>query len=85
MLGAALYEGGPETYNQSLINKDWRLTCYPNQPDWGELFDLAADPGEHCNLYHNPKFTPVREELSEQLQRDYAPAPDAGGKSIATY
>jgi arylsulfatase A-like enzyme len=74
-----------ETYNQSLITKDWRLTRYPNQPDWGELFDLGEDPGEHCNLYHNPEFSPVRENLTEQLQRDFAPAPDAGGQSIATY
>ena len=35
-------------YNHSIVTDGWRLTLYPDgEPDWGELFDLEADPGEH--------------------------------------
>lgn len=75
----------PETYNQTLITEKWRLTLYANNPSWGELFDRSADPGEHFNLYHNPEFGPIRDELARQLLDLFPPAPDAGGPSIATY
>ena len=75
----------PETYNQSLIAKDWRLTLYANNPAWGELFDLKTDPGEHRNLYYNSDYASVREKLTGKLLQDFKPAPEAGGPSIATY
>ena len=75
----------PETYNQSLITTEWRLTLYPENPDWGELFDLRADPGEHRNLFHDPEFASVRAELARQLHEQHPPAPRAGGPSLATY
>jgi arylsulfatase A-like enzyme len=75
----------PETYNQSLTTADWRLTVYPSKAEWGELFDLGSDPGEHCNLYHDPAYRNIRDDLATRLQSLLPPAPEAGGPSIATY
>ena len=37
-------------------------------PEW-ELFDLAVDPGELCNVYDRPGFTAVTRELVAELAR----------------
>ena len=43
-------------YNHSIVTDGWRMTLYPDgEPDWGELFDLEADPGEHENLFDDPR------------------------------
>ncbi len=74
-----------ETYNQSLITRDWRLTIYPNHDTWGELFDLKNDPGEHRNLFHSADHLAIKTELRTKLAQEFQPAPEAGGPSIATY
>lgn len=74
-----------ETYNQSIITPDWRLTIYPQNPDWGEMFDLAADPGEHENLFFNPDSATRRQSFTDLLSAELPPAPGAGGPSLATY
>lgn len=74
-----------ETYNQTLLTRDWRLTIYPLNPGWGEMFDLANDPGEHRNLYFDAAFAATRQALTARLSAELPPAPDAGGRSIATY
>jgi arylsulfatase A-like enzyme len=38
------------------------------QPDW-ELFDMRSDPREMYNLYHDPKFAHIVNELKPQLDR----------------
>jgi arylsulfatase A-like enzyme len=38
------------------------------QPDW-ELFDMQSDPREMHNLYHDPKFAHIVNELKPQLDR----------------
>lgn len=62
-----------DLYNQSIITPDWRLTHYPNQPSWGELFDLNADPGEHWNLFHEESSAEIRASLGERLQAEFPP------------
>ncbi|WP_371225863.1 sulfatase [Roseovarius sp. 2305UL8-3] len=74
-----------ETYNHTILTQDWRLTRYPEKPDWGEMFDLNTDPGEHVNLFADPDYAAQREQLSESLNRGFPPDADAGGPSIATY
>lgn len=74
-----------ETYNQTLITHDWRLTTYPLNPEWGEMFDLANDPGEHRNLYFDADHLAVRQALITRLSECLPPAPEAGGPSLATY
>ncbi len=74
-----------ETYNQTILTNEWRATRYPEKSDWGEMFDLKADPGEHVNLFANPDYAAQREHLMNKLDRDFPPDADAGGQSIATY
>ena len=68
--------------------RSWRLTLYPHgEAGWGELFDNASDPGEHCNLYAStdPEVVCVRERLRERLQRDFSAAADTGTPMIAKW
>jgi len=37
--------------------------------EWGELYDLQADPGEFTNEWHNPEHLEVRCRLMEKLAR----------------
>ena len=53
---------------RSLITKQHRLTLYEGA-DWGELYDLAADPHEMNNLWKQPQAQNHRHELTEALAR----------------
>ena len=73
-------------YNHSIVTDDWRLTLYPESDEnWGELFDLQADPGEHRNLFHDAGHEAIRIALSERLREEFPKAPDAGTDLIAKW
>lgn len=74
-----------ETYNHSVLTKTRRLTLYPQQPSWGELFDLEADPGEHHNVFHEVAYEVERNQLIEQLTRDFSAQPQAGTELLAKW
>jgi len=42
---------------------DAKLIVYPGRPEWTELFDLAADPGEERNLAHDPRHASLLERM----------------------
>lgn len=63
----------PELYNQTVRTAQWRLTIYPKNPEWGELFDLESDPGEHRNLFFDTSAGSVREELERVLASEFPP------------
>ena len=63
----------PELYNQTVRTAEWRLTIYPKNPEWGELFDLESDPGEHRNLYFEAGVGSIRKELEQVLAREFPP------------
>jgi hypothetical protein len=73
------------TYNQTILTPEWRFTHYPENPTWGEMFNLRSDPGEHVNLFADPDHAMQRSMFTQQLHREFPPAPKAGGPSIATY
>lgn len=65
---------------RTLVTDRHKLTIYRGQPAWGELFDLAQDPDERHNHYHDPAWQATRRELFERLaqadlQREPAPTP----------
>ncbi len=67
---------------RTLVTATHKLTVYRDRPEWGELFDLANDPGELRNLYHDD--TQLRASLMEQLvqadlEREPAPQPRISG------
>ncbi|WP_170332559.1 sulfatase family protein [Ruegeria arenilitoris] len=74
-----------DTYNQTVMTDEWRVTIYPQNPNWGEMFDLRNDPGEHVNLYFKEEYRGKRDEIIEKLSQRFPPAADAGGVSLATY
>lgn len=49
-------------------DRDWKLVYYLDQPD-GELYDLAGDPGETRNLWHEKDFSDQRQALLFDLQQ----------------
>jgi arylsulfatase A-like enzyme len=67
---------------RTILSGDWRMSIYEGC-QWGELYDLAADPHEMVNLFDNPIHRPIRAELFEQLARlmmvqaDRSPFPTA--------
>lgn len=54
---------------RSLVTDRWRLTLYRGQ-DWGELYDMAADPWEQNNLFDDPAHAATRAELTERLAQE---------------
>lgn len=48
------------------VTKRWKLTIYDGEA-FGELYDLASDPGEENNLFFDPAYAPVISELQAQL------------------
>ena len=62
-------------YNQTIRTHRWRMTFYPEHEDWGELFDLDANPYEHHKLFFDPPSETSTSELAKILRRDFAPHP----------
>lgn len=75
----------PELYNQTIVLKDWRLTLYPNQPEWGEFFDLNADPWEHRNLFGEPVHRLRIAELAKQLADRMPPKIEIANEPLGAY
>ena len=73
-------------YNHSVVTDGWRLTLYPDgEPDWGELFNLEADPGEHRNLFSDPAHRARRDRLADRLASRFPAMPNAGTALIAKW
>ena len=51
---------------RTLITDQWKITVYAGQP-FGELFDLADDPGELRNRWDDPSYRGVRDDLRLRL------------------
>ncbi len=53
---------------KTIIKNDWKLTYYPKMPsEWGELYNLTRDPGEHRNYFHDANFADKKGELLREL------------------
>ena len=52
----------------TLIDDRYRLSVFHGMP-WGELYDLADDPGELRNLWDEPAHAATRARLTERLVR----------------
>lgn len=48
--------------------RQWRLSLFQGF-DWGELYDLGADPDEFHNLWDEPAAAPIKAQMLEQLAR----------------
>ena len=68
---------------RTYIDERYKLTVYHNR-DYGELFDLAADPREIDNLWDNPAAHDLKGELMQHLvfaemAKDSLPMPRISG------
>jgi arylsulfatase A-like enzyme len=57
--------GGPPRVH-TLVDERFRLSVFAGAR-WGELYDLANDPGEFDNLWDEPAHTAVKARLIERL------------------
>lgn len=72
-------------YNQTIVSKRWRYTRYPDEPAWGELFDLEADPWEHWNLFAEPQFHAQSQALDTLLRKNLPPMPLIESEVLGAY
>jgi arylsulfatase A-like enzyme len=52
----------------TLVDSRWRISLFDGV-EWGELYDLANDPGEFENLWDEPSAREAKGRLIEQLLR----------------
>ena len=64
-----------DLYNQSIRNDRWRMTIYPQHPEWGELFDLQSDSFEHHNIFYDATTETVIQDLKGLMKKEFPPHP----------
>ena len=74
-----------DVYNQTVRTDEWRLTLYPNCPEWGELYHLAEDPSEKINLYNERDLRTARSNLSDLLKDRFPPCPTVKNEWICKW
>ncbi len=55
-------------HQQTFIHNGHKLVVY-RHADYGELYDLEADPDQYHNLFDDPEARPVRDRLMQRLVR----------------
>ena len=75
----------PEVYNQTIRTADWRLSLYPDSPQWGELIDLRNDPEEHVNLFGDPQYRELQNSLAKRLADEFPPQRDVSSPAICKW
>lgn len=60
------HHGATHFHMRSYVNQRYKITVYHDGAD-GELFDLAEDPGEIDNLWHNPAAAELKSKLLHEF------------------
>ncbi len=71
-----------------VVTKDYKLAHFYYDVDQWELYDLKADPQEMNNVYDDPTYASVVEELKNELERlrvKYKDSPELDQKYIDIY
>jgi arylsulfatase A-like enzyme len=56
----------PPAHTTMLRTRRFKL-CVAHDQSSGELYDLVADPGEHCNLWSDPAMLQTRSQLLQKI------------------
>lgn len=56
----------PLLHQQTLVHGGYKLVAY-RHADYGELYDLRADPDQYVNLWDRPQAAPVRRRMMHRL------------------
>ena len=72
--------GGPYMAVQTIRTEAWKLSIYPTATSaYGQLFDLVNDADESRNLYADPNYRDMREQLlwrlTQRMARNIDPLP----------
>lgn len=57
-----------QLYQKTLVTDRYKLVLY-EQLDEGELYDLQNDPNQYSNLWKNPEYAQLRQNLMHQMIR----------------
>ena len=69
--GAAKFGFPTPARVRTLRTKKWRFTVYAGQ-DWGELYDIEADPNETRNLWDSADHLGIRGDMALRLAHQMA-------------
>lgn len=67
---------------RSYVTERYKLTVYPGE-EYGELFDLAADPEELHNRWDDPDYADVKARLHREFLSAYALADSARPRRLS--
>lgn len=78
-----MHHNGEAVHLRTFITDRHKLTVYRGR-DWGELFDLDADPDELHNLFNDPAHADLRcamfaRLIDADLEREWSPMPRVAG------
>ena len=65
---------------RTLRTKQWRFSLYANE-DWGELYNLSADPNETNNLWNDASASRAKNDLALKLAEELASQMDESPRS----
>ena len=74
-----------DLYNQTVYKDQWRMTLYPEHPEWGELFDLEADPLEHRNRFYDEDSSFIKSVLSSLLEQEFPPQATVDNETLGKW
>ena len=66
---------GKRPRERTLVTERWRLSIFLGH-EWGELYDLRADPGEFRNLWDAKMHQTTKANLIERLAQQLTAACD---------
>ena len=62
-------------FPRTVVTDKYKGTFYKNQ-EYGELYDLLADPHEFVNLWNNSEYTDIKEALRQVINKYPERSPD---------
>lgn len=75
-LNAMPWHKEPKAFASMVRTKNWKIVVSHAGDGGGELYDLAEDPGERRNLFHDKAAAEAKAEMTSRLLARWAMMPD---------